>query len=132
MLRIDSSRSLFLAPLAVLAIAWAPGLATAADPGGQEKIRIKDYDLTKHDDVVKLYRKIGEAASTACGGESLTGSLLPSPDYQACVKQAVAGVVAKVHNEQLSAYHQQVTKDPKLAGHGGLGGTTGKVDAGSN
>lgn len=135
MLRIESSRSLLLAPLTALAIAGAPTLATTAIAGqadGQQKIHIKDYDLTKHDDVVRLYRQIGNVATAACGGESRTGTLLPSPDEQACVRQAVDRTVAKIHNEDLTAYHQQQSGDQKLVDRGGTGGKNGKVDASHN
>ena len=135
MLRIELSRSLLLAPLTALAIAWAPTLATTAIAGeadGHATIHIKDYDLTKHDDVVRLYKQIGNVATAACGGESRTGSLLASPDEQACVKQAVDRTVAKIHSEPLTAYHQQQSNGQKLADRGGTGGKNGKVDANHN
>jgi UrcA family protein len=132
MLRIKSPRSLLLLPLTALAIAGSPTLVIAGESDGQQTIHVKDYDLTKHDDVVRLYSQIGNVATAVCGGESRTGSLLASPSEQACVKRAVDDTVARIHNDQLTAYHQQRSGDPKLADRGGTGGKSGKVDANHN
>jgi UrcA family protein len=107
-------------------------MATTAIAGGQQTIRIKDYDLTKHDDVVRLYSQIGKVAAAACGSESRTGSLLASPGEQACVKQAIDNTVARIHSEQLTAFHQQQSNDQKLVDRSGTGGRNGKVDASHN
>ncbi len=126
MLRPELSRSLLLAPLAALAIALAPAVTSAGEPTGDQKIRISDFDLSKHDDVVRLYRHIRKAAALACGGESRTGSLLPSPNQEACVKQAVDSTVTKIHSGQLTAYHQQETGSQNLVDRGSSGGKNNK------
>ena len=135
MLRIQSLRSMLLASSTALAIAWAPTMATIATAGdavGHQTIRIKDYDLAKPDDVARLYKQIGKVAVEVCGGESRTGTLLAGAGEQACVKQAVDSAVAKIHNDQLTAYHQLQSGDSKLADRGGTGGKSGKVDANHN
>jgi UrcA family protein len=132
MLRPELSRSLLVAPLAALAIALTPVAASAGEPAAQQKIRISDFDLNKHEDVVRLYRHIIAAAIAACGGETRTGSLLPSSGQQACVQKAIDNTVAKIHNEQLTAYQQKATGDQKLAEQSGWGGKRSKSDADHN
>ena len=132
MLRPELSRSLLVAPLAALVIALAPVAASADGPAEQQKVRISDFDLNKPDDVARLYRHISSAALAACGGEDRTGSLLQSPGQAACVKQAIDNTVAKIHREQLTAYHLKQTGDEKLADHGGSGGKKSKSDADHN
>ncbi|MGH8213370.1 MAG: UrcA family protein [Rhodanobacteraceae bacterium] len=129
MLRFELPRSLLVAPLAALVVSLAPAMAFAGDSVNQSKVRISDFDLNKHDDVVRLYQYISSAAGTACGADTPTGSLLPSPKQQACVKQAIDATVTKLHRDQLTAYHQQETNPQKLADHGGLGGKNSKSDA---
>ena len=132
MLRTELSRSWLVAPVAALMIALTPVAASADEPTGQQKIRISDFDLNKHDDVVRLYRHINTAAMDACGGEDRTGSLLQSAGQQACVKQAIDRTVAKIHSEQLTAYHDNVTSAQKLADHSGSGGKQSKSAADHN
>lgn len=132
MLRPELSRSLLVAPLAALVIALAPAAASADEPAAQQKIRISDFDLNKPADVARLYRHISAAAVAACGGEDRTGSLLQSAGQQACVKQAINNVVAKVHSDQLMAYHLKATGDQKLADQSTSGGKKSRSDADHN
>ena len=132
MLRPELSRSLFVAPLAALVIGLTPVAASADEPAAQQKIRISDFDLNKPEDVARLYRHISSAAIAACGGEDRTGSLLQSAGQQACVKQAIGNTVAKVHSEQLTAYHLKEAGDQKLADHSASGGKQSKSDANHN
>jgi UrcA family protein len=129
MLRPELSRSLLAAPLAALVIALAPAAASAGEPAAQQKIRISDFDLNKHDDVVRLYKYISTTAARVCDQEPLTGTLLPSANQQACVKQAIENTVAKINKEQLTAYHQQETNSAKLAERSGAGGKSTKPGA---
>ena len=129
MLRSKLTRSLLVAPLAALVVSLTPAMASAGDSPSQQKIRISDFDLNKHDDVVRLYQHISAAAVTACAADTPTGSLLMNPRQQACVKQTIDATVTKIHRDQLTAYHEQKTGGERLVEQGGLGGKNSKSDA---
>jgi len=50
-----------------------------------------------------LYRRIRSAAQTVCGQPD-DALLLSKVIWDQCVDQAIAGAVARVHSESLSAY----------------------------
>jgi UrcA family protein len=92
--------------------------AFAGTPAGMT-VRVGDLDLNKSADVVRLYKRIHAAAESYCGVDSLTGTRLLNAGQRACIEEAVAKAVAQVHNEQLSAYHQQGAKVPRSVGRAG-------------
>ena len=96
--------------------------ASASVPDGQLAVRISDLDLNKGADVARLYKRIHTAAEAACGADAQTGTHLLSDAQRNCIEEAVGSAVAKVHNEQLSAYHQQGSKAPKAAARPGSAG----------
>lgn len=77
---------------------------------GEQAVRIGDLDLNKSADVARLYNRIRAAAESVCGVGPITGTLLPGNGHLRCVEETVATAVARMHNEQLSAYHQQGAK----------------------
>lgn len=89
--------------------------ATAADAPGEQAVRISDFNLSKSADVTRLYQRIHAAAEAVCGTQATTGSHLPSVAQRRCVDGAVDGAVRQLHNDSLTAYHQQETRDQKEA-----------------
>ena len=96
--------------------------ASAGVPAGEIKVRVSDLDLGKSTDVARLYKRIRTAAESACGVDELTGTRLLSGSQQHCVDEIVATAVANVHNDRLSALHQQGSKNPRAAAHPGSAG----------
>jgi UrcA family protein len=117
----ETSKFVRLAGLGLLAIgativqAAFVNAASAGVPEGQQAVRVGDLDLNKSADVARLYKRIRAAAESACGAGPVTGTRLPTSGQRNCVEEAIATTVAQLHNEQLSAYHQQETKTPRAA-----------------
>src|SRR5271155_2799641 len=67
-------------------------------------LQYRSTDLNTPQGVTILYRRIRGAASTVCGpyDRALFEEKL---QWDKCVDRAVAGAVASVHSERLSAYH---------------------------
>ena len=89
--------------------------AAAAEAPDQQTVRVGDLDLSKSADVAKLYRRIHDAAEAVCGPEMVTGSYLPRAAQQRCVVEAINSTIVRLHNDLLSAYYQQETRDQKEA-----------------
>jgi UrcA family protein len=66
-------------------------------------LRFHSGDLDTPRGVADLYRRIRAAAQSVCGEPDDT-LLLYKPIWDQCVDQAIAGAVARVHSESLSAY----------------------------
>jgi|SRR5580704_1107762 UrcA family protein len=66
-------------------------------------VRFHSGDLDTPQGVADLYRRIRAAAKTVCGPPDDT-LLLYKVIWDQCVDQAIAGAVASVHSESLSAY----------------------------
>jgi UrcA family protein len=66
-------------------------------------VRFRSGDLDTPQGVAGLYRRIRAAAESVCG--QFDDALLPEKLlWNQCVDQAIAGAVARVHSEGLSAY----------------------------
>lgn len=89
--------------------------AFAGAPAGEQAVRTGDLDLNKSADVARLYNRIRAAAESVCGVGPVTGTLLPGNGHLHCVEEAVATTVARMHNEQLSAFHQGKSNASKAA-----------------
>jgi UrcA family protein len=63
-------------------------------------------DLDTPQGVAGLYRRIRAAAQSVCG-EPDDAQLRDKRLWNECVDRAVAGAVARVHSESLSAYREQ-------------------------
>jgi UrcA family protein len=100
-----------LAFCATVGQAWMVNAAHAADAASTQSLRIsaRDLDLSKSEDVAKLYARIKSAASKVCGTDVVTGSHLPSENMKQCVSQAVSGTVEQMNIPTLSSYHKQET-----------------------
>jgi UrcA family protein len=102
---------------AVSVIALACG-ATYADPpspvGFQHSslVRYSDLNLSRPQDVAKLYSRITLAADRLCGPRSLTGSHYKAADYASCYSDTIAQAVARVDQPSLSAYFRQRSPEP--------------------
>jgi len=83
--------------------------AHAADSPPRQTIRVSDLDLSKSEDVAKLYHRIQDAAEATCGSASVTGSILTKNVHLQCVAETVERTVSKFNNATLSAYHKQET-----------------------
>jgi UrcA family protein len=66
-------------------------------------VRYHSEDLDTAQGVADLYRRIRTAAQTVCGQPD-DALLLYKLIWDQCVDQAIAGAVANVHSESLSAY----------------------------
>ena len=66
-------------------------------------VRFHSGDLDTPRGVADLYRRIRSAAQSVCGPPDDT-LLLYKAIWDQCVDQAIAGAVAAVHSESLSAY----------------------------
>ncbi len=55
------------------------------------------------------------AAAAVCGPKMVTGSYLPRAAPQRCVVEAINSTIVHLHNDLLSAYYQQETRDQKEA-----------------
>jgi UrcA family protein len=99
--------------------------AFAGAPTDQQVVRYADLDLNRSADVARLYRRIQAAAESACGAQPVTGSYLLNSGQRSCVEKTVGTAVARVHNEQLSAYHQGKSNAPKAAARPGSAGKDG-------
>jgi UrcA family protein len=66
-------------------------------------VRFHSGDLDTPQRVAGLYRRIRTAAESVCG-EPDAALLLDKLVWDQCVDQAIAGAVASVHSESLSAY----------------------------
>ncbi|MDE2220299.1 MAG: UrcA family protein [Gammaproteobacteria bacterium] len=104
---------------ATIAQAALVSTASAGAPAGDVTVRFSDLDLSRRADVARLYQRIRAAARASCGAEVLTGSHLLNAGQQRCVDEAVEAAVAKVHNEQLSAFHQTGPKRQQAATRAG-------------
>lgn len=93
--------------------------AAAAEAPGQQAVRVSDLNLSKSADVAILYRRIRDAAEAACGPKMVTGSYLPRAAQQRCVGEAIDSTIVHLHNDLLSAYHQQEARDQKDLRHRG-------------
>ena len=93
--------------------------ATAAEAPTQQTVKFGVLDLSKSAGVTRLYQRIHAAAEAACGPQATTGSRLPSVAQQRCVDEAVDSAVMQLHNELLTAYRQQETRDQKETRHPG-------------
>jgi UrcA family protein len=100
-----------LAFCATVGQAWMVNAAHAADAASTQSLRIsaRDLDLSKSEDVAKLYQRIKSAANKACGNDVVTGSRLESQNMKECVAQAVNGTVEQMNIPTLSSYHKQET-----------------------
>ena len=78
------------------------GAPEAAAPSVTLQYRSTDLD-TPHGLAI-LYRRIRSAASSVCGAYD-RALLEEKMQWDKCVEQAVAGAVAAVHSETLTAYH---------------------------
>ena len=96
--------------------------ASAGVPTGRQVVRFSDLDLNRNADVARLYHRIRTAAESVCGADPPTGSHLLSNIQRNCLVEAIGTAVAQVHNEQLSAYHQQEAKGLKAAARPGSAG----------
>ena len=68
-----------------------------------EVVRFPDLDLSRIEDVAKLYGRIAHAARNVC--DPLETQWQPT-EYRTCVDTAIANAVATVNRPLLSQYHQ--------------------------
>jgi UrcA family protein len=90
--------------------AAAAGVGGAATPDPDVRTLAVKYDpaaLETDGGARQLYARITKAAADVC--PSFNPHLV-SPTVQACREQAIAGAVAKVHNERLAAVYLSATK----------------------
>jgi UrcA family protein len=90
--------------------AAAAGVASAAAPDVDVRALAVKYDpavLQTDGGARQLYARIAKAAADVC--PSFNPHLV-SRDVQMCREQAIAGAVAKVHNERLAAVYLSSTK----------------------
>jgi UrcA family protein len=90
--------------------AAAAGIAGAATPDLDVRTLAVKYDPTALETdggARQLYARIANAAVEVC--PSFDPHLV-SREVQACREQAIAGAVAKVHNERLAAVYLSATK----------------------
>jgi UrcA family protein len=96
--------------------------AFAGVPAGEQAVRIGDLDLNKSADVARLYNRIQAAAESVCAAGPVTGTLLPGNGHLRCVEETIGAAVARMHNEQLSAFHQGKSSASKAAVRPGSAG----------
>jgi UrcA family protein len=95
-----------VALFAVLMLSPVEFVRAAADDAEAPSVTLqyRSTDLDTARGVAILYRRIRSAASSVCG--VYDGALLEEKlQWNKCVEQAVAGAVAAVHSETLTAYH---------------------------
>ncbi|HEY3809062.1 MAG TPA: UrcA family protein [Steroidobacteraceae bacterium] len=95
---------------ALFIVAWqgaALGASLDGSAGQSVTVRYADLDLNRPADVKTLYQRIRHAAYGACGERELTGSHLPLPSWQTCVRDAVDQAVAQLDRPALTAYHRE-------------------------
>ena len=92
----------FLLPLAALALS---GIAAASSPGTNSVVvRYGDLDLNSQQGVVRLHKRIRNAAESVCGSSTsrifgLYGA------YEKCVHEASSNAVNAVGNTRLTHYY---------------------------
>ena len=77
----------------------------------QITVRYADLDLNRPENIKILYHRIRLAANLVCGEREVTGSRLPLPSWERCVRVAVDSAVTQVDRAALSAYHRAHTAD---------------------
>jgi len=75
-------------------------------------VSFKDLNLSRPQDVARLYSRIALVADKVCGPRSLTGAYSKSADYASCYADAIAHAVAHVDQPTLTAYYRQRWAEP--------------------
>jgi UrcA family protein len=95
----------------LLAGAWQCGALAATPPAGEDvggiTVRFGDLNLEQPRGVSVLYRRLRNAAEHVCGEPERPGSGFTSPDWRACVAQAVERAVVTVDRPALTAYYRE-------------------------
>jgi UrcA family protein len=106
----------FLLPLAALALAGAASASVSTSKGDVPSIVVSygDLDLNSQAGVVRLHKRIRNAARSVCN--SLDYRILGLRDaYEDCVAAAISNGVAAVANPNLSNFHASKGKGVILA-----------------
>jgi UrcA family protein len=106
-----------VAPLMIPALLFAEsGMAvTRVDEAPSVTVRYYDLNLNSPEGVASLYGRIHAAALDVCKqaeGPQLVNRVFWS-EWKECVAHAVANAVRDVHNEKLSTYYLERTRDWK-------------------
>ena len=80
--------------------------AKAAAPAGVPTAVVKfhDLDITRPAGKEELYRRLMRAARTVCGPGRWPEKALITPQYEACIDQAVSGAVARFNRTEFTDY----------------------------
>jgi UrcA family protein len=101
-----STRGMIVAAILTSLISSFSAVCNAADPTDVRTTIVKyaDLDLSTPQGAASLYNRIRFASETVCS-PSGQGDLAAMSRSQKCVKQAIAGAVAKVNQPALSAVY---------------------------
>ena len=104
--RSTHSRGLIAAAILTSLISSFSAVCNAADPTDVRTTIVKyaDLDVSTPQGAASLYNRIRFASETVCS-PSGQGDLAAMSRSQKCVKQAIAGAVAKVNQPALSAVY---------------------------
>jgi len=75
-------------------------------------VRYADLDLSRPQDVVRLYQRITLAADQLCGPRALTGAYAKSAAYLSCYSDAISKAIARVNHASLTSYYLQRWPQP--------------------
>ena len=101
-----SSRGMIVAAILTSLISSFSAVCNAADPTDVRTTIVKyaDLDVSTPQGAASLYNRIRFASETVCS-PSGQGDLAAMTRSQKCVKEAIAGAVAKVNQPALSAVY---------------------------
>jgi UrcA family protein len=109
--------------LSALVMARFACAAEAADVPPSMTVRYNDLNLDSPEGVASLYKRIQNAATAVCRGAQGPESVsrLQWTGWKRCYYPAIANAVRGVHNDKLSAYYWQGTREGNPSAERGLG-----------
>jgi UrcA family protein len=102
-------RAVTLVAFASLLVAESAAAVTRYGEAPSITVRYQDLDLTRSENIGKLYERIRAAAVEVCKPAEVSRNLQLAllSEWNACIGHSVAKAVKQVHNEKLSAYQWQ-------------------------
>ena len=101
-----------LLPLVVAAAIGVVSVAASAAEVPTIKVAYNDLDLSRSDDVSKLYQRVQRAAMKYCKDTRASTGTRISPAFDACLQDAIDTTVQKIGRPELSALHTSRIQQP--------------------